>query len=171
MTRCCCGHTDLSPSITDQELCIFIWRWKWEIYFLEGGINLLLLKLHPHELLLLYPPPLLIFSGFGHLFESSSHVHLLLERGLLGPRWSCFPFLVLLEVKRGGAWIKTFVFSLTELFICLCSHLLESLRFPLFDFIIDGLPSCSLHLNLLLNFLLRQLLDLLKFSLQVLGLD
>ena len=69
-------------------------------YLLEGGINLLLLKLHPLQLLLLYPPPFLILSGFGHLFKSGFHIHLLFEWWLLGPRRSRFSFLILLWQKR-----------------------------------------------------------------------
>ncbi len=87
-----------SPTSCHAEAMILhIWSWMWEIYFLEGGINLLLLKLHPLQLLLLYPPPLLIFSCFGHLFKSGSHVHLLFEWWLLSPHWSCFSFVTLLE--------------------------------------------------------------------------
>lgn len=52
-----------------------------------------------------------------------------------------------------------------------CSYLLEALSFSLLDFIIDGLPLGSLHLDLLLNLLLSQLLDLLKLGLEAFGLN
>lgn len=52
------------------------------IYFLESGVDLLLLELHPLKLLLLDPPPLLLLPGLGHLLKACAHVHLLLERSV-----------------------------------------------------------------------------------------
>lgn len=70
---------------------------------------------------------------------------------------------------------KKELISLTHHFYILAlsvlSYLLEPLCFPLFDFIINRLSARSLHLNLFLDFLFRELLDLLEFRLEVLGLD
>jgi len=70
------------------------------IYFLEGGVDFLLLKLHALQFLLFYSSLLLFFSGFGHLLEAGTHVHLLLERCLIGLRSIHIDFLFLLQKKK-----------------------------------------------------------------------